>query len=75
MVAVLCMEWIDIYGLKNTVAAEVERKEAIVNSKKKEGWWQLTAKKKEEESEKEEEEATPTTLDSYFVKTDNPNYK
>jgi hypothetical protein len=34
----------------------------------------LTAKKKEEESEKEEE-ATPTTLDSYFVKTENPNYK
>ena len=54
--------------------SEVERIEAIVNSKKKEGWGQLTAKKKEEESEKEEE-ATPTTLDSYFVKTDNPNYK
>jgi hypothetical protein len=36
----------------------------------------LTAKKKEEETEKEEEEAMPITmLDSYFVKTDNPNYK
>jgi hypothetical protein len=55
--------------------SEVERIEAIVNSKKKEGWWQQsTAKKEEEETEKEE--AMPiTTLDSYFVKTDNPNYK
>jgi hypothetical protein len=58
--------------------SEVERIEAIVNSKKKGGWgWQLKAKKKEEEETKKEEEAMPiTTLDSYFVKTDNnPNYK
>jgi hypothetical protein len=48
--------------------SEVERIEAIVNSKKKE--WRLTAKKEE----KEKEEKMPTTLDSYFVKN-NPNYK
>jgi hypothetical protein len=50
--------------------SEVERIEAIVNSKKKGGWWQqLTAKKKEEETEKEEEAMPTTMLDSYFVKT------
>jgi hypothetical protein len=53
--------------------SEVERIEAIVNSKKKEWRWQLTAKREEEE--KEEEEKMPTTLDSYFVKTDNRNYR
>ena len=51
--------------------SEVERIEAIVNSKKKE-WW-LTAKREEEKEKKEEE--MPTTLDSYFVKTGNRNYK
>jgi hypothetical protein len=48
--------------------SEVERIKVRVNSKKKE-WW-LTVKK--EEKEKEE---MPTTLDSYFVKTGNRNYK
>jgi hypothetical protein len=43
--------------------SEVERIEAIVNSKKKE-WRGLTVKKEE----KEKEEEVPTTLDSYFVK-------
>jgi hypothetical protein len=53
--------------------SEVERIEAIVNSKKKREW-RLTVKK-EEEKEKEEEEMPTTTLDSYFVKTDNRNYR
>jgi hypothetical protein len=54
--------------------SEVERIESRVNSKKKEWRWQLTVKREEEEKEKEEEKM-PTTLDSYFVKTDNRNYR
>jgi hypothetical protein len=53
--------------------SEVDRIEAIVNSKKKREW-RLTVKK-EKEKEKEEEEMPTTTLDSYFVKTDNRNYR
>src|ERR671919_689116 len=53
--------------------SEVERIEAIVNSKKKEWRWQVTAKRGEEREEEEEKMAT--TLDSYFVKTDNRNYR
>jgi hypothetical protein len=45
--------------------SEVERIESKVNSKKKE--WSIT-KKKEEENQQEKEE-TPTTLDSYFTKS------
>jgi hypothetical protein len=40
----------------------------MTTTKKKE--WRLTAKMKEKEKEE-----MPTTLDSYFIKTGNRNYK
>jgi hypothetical protein len=47
--------------------SEVERIEAIVNSKKKKEWSMVEKKKQEEQKEQEREEVPTTTLDRYFI--------